>query len=254
MYNKHYWTKLGRELNEYVEKSTWSRPRTIQIEHTGFFSRHIGFRGLNHNESKLLDFGTRLIEANAVHFAYSRKYNSVNMYIQSTVHSQDAGTYIEFTRNGKLETVTLYDGSDRRPRQIVEILGGKVDVDLFQEYSQDEFKTALVKAGCNVLVFFRFNAQVGIDIPHHNASSYIGKPNYIKTNKRGIEIGYMSHGTYNSLPSVISIKRVSTIQSVKLVDLGIERKGYYSHDCKCLIPKSQAKQAKRFFAKRFKAA
>lgn len=252
MFNKNYWTKLSKELNAYTESSTWSKPRMIQIEHTGFFPNHIGHRGLNHNESSLLDFSTRITEANAVHFAYNRKYNSVQLYIKSTVHNYGAGTYIEFVRNGKTRSVTLYDRDDKANWIITEVLGKEFESDLFQSYSQDELKDALTLAGCNVLVFFRFNVEIGLSLPHHGRG-YLGKPSYVKPNRTGIEIGWVSSGTYNSLPNVIRVSRVTTIQAVKLSDLGIENRGYYSHDWKCSIPKRQAKQAKAFFGKRFKA-
>jgi hypothetical protein len=250
MFNKHYWTKLSKEFNAYTEKSSYDRPRTIQIEHTGFFPNHIAHRGLNHNESSLLDFGTRIIEADSVHFAYSRRFNSVSLYIKSTVHSYDSGTYLEFTRNGKTVSVTMYDNADKTPWQIEQVLGKDVSVDLFQSYNQTDFQTALTNAGCNILVFFRFNVQISLRIPHMLPS--IGTPNYAKPIKQGIELGWTSHGTYNSLPNVIKVSRVSTIQAVKLYELGIENRGYYSHDLKCSIPKAQAKSAKRFFDKRFK--
>lgn len=210
-------------------------------------------RGLNHNKSTLLDFGTKLIEAKAVHFAYHSKYSSVSLYINSTVHSEHAGTYVEFTRQGKLTTVALYDNAEKTPWQVSDVLGDKVSVNLFQCYAQDEFQALLKNAGCNILVFFRFNAQVTINVPH-TFKNTIGQPSYIKETKQGIELGYKSLGTYCTLPSVIKVKRVRTIQSVKLAELGIEEKGYYSHDQRCSIPKHQAKQAKRFFSKRFKAA
>jgi hypothetical protein len=49
----------------------------------------------------------RIIEADSVHFAYNRRFNSVSLYIRSTVHSHDSGTYLEFTRNGKTVQVTI---------------------------------------------------------------------------------------------------------------------------------------------------
>jgi len=252
MYNKHYWTKLSKQFNAHTEKSSWSNPKTIQIEHTSFFGRHVGMRGLNHNESSLLDFGTRIIEANAVYFAYNAKYKSVELYIQSTVHSGNAGTYVEFVKGGKTVSLTLYDNAEKAPWQIERSLGLSVETDLFQNYAQEEFKQALNKAGAKILVFFRFNQSIGLSLPH--MIRHTGTPNYVKPTKQGVELGWISSGTYCSLPNVVKVKRVNSIQSVKLTDLGIERRGYYSHDLKCSIPKNQAKQAKRFFAKRFKAA
>ena len=257
MFNKNYWTKLSKQLNTYAESGTWSRPRTIQIEHTGFFRRHVAERGLNHNESSLLDFGTRIIEANGVHFAYNRKYNSVQLYIRSTIHSGDAGTYIEVTKSGTTHALTLYDNAEENHwsvRRLKELLNNtkEVRINLFQHYAQEELKEELVKADCKILVFFRFNVEMGVSLPHHVAS-VVGKTNYVKPNRTGIEIGWTASGTYNSLPNVVRVSRVTTIQSVKLSDLGIENRGYYSHDWKCSIPKRQAKQAKAFFTKRFKS-
>jgi hypothetical protein len=213
---------------------------------------------LNHDESSLLDFGTKLIEAKAVHFAYDSKYDWVSLYIDSTVHSNDAGTYIEFRFDGKTQSVVLYDANHYSneeknvPWQLKPFGFENQDLRLFQHYSQGEFKAKLAKAGCKLLVFFRFNAQVRVKLPHHSGSACIGTPNYVKKTKQGVELGFISSGTYNSLPNVIKVSRVNSIQTVSLNTLGIERKGYYSYDLKCSIPKSQAKQAKAFFGKRFR--
>jgi hypothetical protein len=251
MYNKHYWNKLSKELNAYVESGSYDKPRTLQIEHTGFFPNHVGQRGLNHNESSLLDFGTRIIEARGVHFAYDRRFNTVQLYIKSTVHNYNAGTYIEVTKDGKTYSVTLRDKDETTNGRLTNLLGKEFESDLFQVYSQDELKEELTKAGCNILVFFRFTIELGLNLPHH-ADRFLGTPSYVKETKRGVELGWFAAGTYNSLPHVVKVSKVTTIQSVKLVDLGIESRGYYSHDWRCSVPKAQASKAKAFFKKRFK--
>jgi hypothetical protein len=255
--NKHYFNKLSKEFNLYAEKTTWSKPKLIKIEHTGFFKRHVGMRGLNYNESSLLDFGTRIIEAKNVHFAYNSKFKTITLYIDSTVHSVNAGTYIEYVKDGKTVCSTVYDSEEKR-HYLWEKLGfTSEELDLYQLYNQEEFKAKLAEKGCKLLVFFRFNAGIYLNLPHFFTNPSIpidGKNSYVKPTRHGIEFGFISSGTYNSLPNVIKISRVQNIQTVTLHSLGIERKGYYSHDLKCSISKTQAKKAKRFFAKRFKAA
>jgi hypothetical protein len=255
MFNKYYWTKLTKKFNDYAAKTDWKKPRIIQVEHIGFFKKHVGHRGLNHNESRLLEFGTRLIEAEAIHFAYTREFNSVHVYIRSTIYTPEAGTYIEFVKDGKTYSATMYDrgGENDVPYSIEKVLGKGVDCDLFQAYAQIELKEKLEATRCNVLVFFRFTTQMGMNIPHHSRN-YLGQVDYIRETKQGIELGWIASGTYNSLPNVVRIKRITAIPTVKLSDLGIERKGYYSHDMQCTIPKAQAQLVKRFFGKRFKHA
>jgi hypothetical protein len=257
---KRFWTALGKTLNAWTAKARESHnyDKTLLIEHTGFFPRHTGMRGPNHNESSLIDFGTRLIEANAVHFAYST-FGSVTLYIDSTIYShENAGTYIEYRLNGKTEYFTLYDRtneSDSTHYQLQRLLGHdtKVKTNLFQHREQDELKEAMERAGAKILVFFRFNALITVNIPHHG-SHFIGKPEYIKESKRGVEIGWISSGTYNGLPNVVKVSKVKTLPVVRLDTLGIERTGYYDHHYKCAIPKAQAKQARAFFARRFRDA
>lgn len=244
--DKHFYNKLTKEFNSYAEQDDWRKERTIQIEFTSFFKRHLAERGLNHNESGLLDFGSQLIDAKAIHFAYDRRFG-VHIYIRSIVHTSSAGTYIEWTKNGKTESLAMYDHQDEVPWRFKDVLT-KQDIDLFQSYSQKEIKDKLNAAGFKILVFFRFNTELRTNIPHHHSTAS-GRA-YLKRIRNGIEMGGRSSGTYNSLPYVIRIQKVHALKVTKLVDLGIEDKGYYSHDFKCKIPSNQAEKAKQFFKSR----
>lgn len=72
-YSKHQWNKLSTQFNDWVKvaRDTWKYDRCIKIEHTGLFRTHIGHRGFNHDDSRLLDFNTMLYEANNILFAGS---------------------------------------------------------------------------------------------------------------------------------------------------------------------------------------
>lgn len=119
--DKRYWKALSAQFNEFA-KDSWRRtaPRVIKVEQTGFFSAHVGHRGLNHDESTLLDFSTRLIEAREIFFAGGANEYGLHIYLNSTVHSRNAGTYIEMKRMynglpGKTFSGALYDHADEVP-------------------------------------------------------------------------------------------------------------------------------------------
>jgi hypothetical protein len=249
--NKNYFKKLSEELNTWVKNNkNWREDRRLIVEQTGFRQLHVADRGLNHNESKLLSFGTKIIEAQSIHLAYEPKYNFLTLYVKSTIHSNDAGTYLELRKDGKTFSVTLHDRDEKLPWRIKDIPGFEdVSPNLFQCYAQDDFKEALTKAGYKILVFFRFTHVIAAPSFAHTHASSTEKNGFKKT-QRGFELKGRSFGTYNSVPYFIEVKKAKSLGTIPLQALGIEQKGYYSHDQRCSILKSEALEAKRFFKRK----
>lgn len=77
-------------------------------------------------------------------------------------------------------------------------------------------------------------------------------PQFVRETKRGLEIGWMTSSTYNSLPVVLKVEKSKGIKTIGLADIGVEERGYYSHDDRMQVLPSQAKAA-REFARSFKA-
>lgn len=71
-------------------------------------------------------------------------------------------------------------------------------------------------------------------------------PDFVRETRKGVEIGYMTHSTYNSLPVVLKIEKSKGIKTIGLKDIGVEERGYYSHDDRMQVLPSQAKAAREF--------
>ena len=245
--NKNYWKKLGIVFNEHADQDTWKAERSIKISHTSLFPNHTVGRGPNSGEVTLLDFSTRLTEARGVYFHYESKYKSVTIYINSKSESPDS-TFFDTRKNGKSYAFTYRYRTDMQDQfgwLVKELMVGKEYCDV------DDIREALKVKGYSIVAEFQFTNIVSFSLPHHGSGGFI-RPEYVKPIKNGIEIGWISSGTYNSIPNVVKIERTRGIKTKSLSKLGLESKGYYSHHYHCNILPEQAQQAKRFFGGRFK--
>lgn len=246
-HNKNYWKRLTKQFNEYLGQDTWKSPRILKLEHTGLFPTNEAGRGPNRGEPTLLDFNTRIIEARSIHFDYDSKYNSLRIFYTSTTSSYSSNYFIEYRYKGKTENFIYKERSGDNLPWIIKQLKEE------NEYLYDiESVIKLLEAnGRKVITSFQFSGFISYnDLPHHG--SYSIKPTYIKENSKGIEIGWKSVGTYNSLPNVLKISRSRSLSTTGLSDIGIEESGYYDGHYRCEILTSQAKQARSFFKSRFK--
>lgn len=75
---------------------------------------------------------------------------------------------------------------------------------------------------------------------------YWVSPQFVNVTSSGIELGWYTNQTYNSLPMVLKISKVKEIRTVKLKDLGIERAGYYSYTDNMQVLPEHVEAAKRF--------
>lgn len=246
--NKNYWKKLGRELTEYVSQGNWRQERSIKVSHTSLFPIHNVGRGPNPGEPTLLDFNTRLTEASAIHFHFENKYNSLEIYINVKGNSANR-IFFEVRKNGKNTDFTYkpcFSNEDQSyfVKEMIKLNGED------KYFSDDTLRETLKANGYSVVTEFAYSDVVSFSMPHHSGGSI--RSGYIKQLKNGIEIGWLSSGTYNSIPNVVKIERSRGIKTESLSKLGIESRGYYSHHYNCNILPSQVSQAVSFFKSRFK--
>lgn len=246
--DKNFWKRLTKEFNSHADKDDWKHEKSIKVSHTSLFPIHNVGRGPNPNEPTLLDFTTKITEARAIHFHYESKYGSLQIFLNSKTKSSNE-TFFEVRKNGKNQTFTYVDRvneDDQFGYFVKELIKSAKDTDYIDT---DYIREALVSQGYSILTEFSFTDKVSFRMPHH--SGYSINPTYVKNIRSGIEIGWLSSGTYNSIPNVVRIERSNGIKCESLSKLGIERAGYYDHHYKCKILPTQAKAAKSFFKSRF---
>lgn len=248
MKQKNDWKRLNAELNAHAASGS------LKISHTTLFPVHSVGRGPNPGEPALLEFGTRLIQANGIHFHYESKYNSVLVYIASITEGYPDNTFFEVRRDGKNSTFKFHKGGQHdnwfmNQLRVVARLKGAEGHSI---YYVEDVRAALESQGYSVLTEFAYTHEIRYELPHHGGGSHI-HPEYVKPVRNGIEIGWISRGTYNSLPHVLKVEKITEIKTVALRDLGLETTGNHSHHYQCTVLPEQADAAKAFFSQRFKA-
>jgi hypothetical protein len=249
--NKHAWNKLADDFNKHAEQDDWKKERSIKIEHTSLFPSHNVGRGPNVGENTLLDFTTKLTEASAVHFHYERKYGFVEILVKAKDDSDDR-TFFEVRKNNKNYDFTYKhraDADDQFSWLVKDLI--KAIEEKKNYVDTDSIEAELKTQGYSIVCIFPYTNIISFSMPHHGMGNII-KPSYVKKIKSGIELGFISSGTYNAIPNVIRITKARGIKAVSLKDLGLETRGYHDHHYRCNIQPSQAKQAQRFFKSRFK--
>lgn len=250
--NKNYWKKISREFNEHAERDDgWKNERAIKVSHTSLFPVHSGGRGPNPGEPTLLEFGTRLLSCSGIYFHFESKYGSLEIYTRSQTggHSKVFFEVRKGNKNWDFTWIKRANPDDQHGWLIKEILV-KAEAQGGRPYNTEDMREFLVSLGYSIVAEFEYTEKIQFRLPHHGGGFI--RPTYVKAIKNGLEIGWISSGTYNSLPQVLKIEKIKRIRTVKLADLGIERKGYYSHYYHYEIQATQAKAAKAFFGKRFK--
>jgi hypothetical protein len=252
--DKNFWKRLGRTFNEHAAKDEYRKNRkSIKISHTGLFPNHSVGRGPNTGEPTLLDFSTRITEASGIHFHRS-EYGSIDIMVQSKTESVDK-TFFDVRKNGKNKTFIFeHRSSDENQnwyvKDLMKVACARDGVESVYWCDGRDVAEELEKQGYSIVTQFDFSNEIGFRLPHHG-SGYFIKPSYVKQTAKAIEIGWVSSGTYNSLPNVIKIEMISEVKSQSLREMGLEGSGYYDGHYRCNILPTQAKAVKAFFGKRF---
>jgi hypothetical protein len=246
--NKNFFKKLNRDLNTGIDSYDG---KILKLEHTGLFANHEAGRGPNLGEPVLLEFTTKIIEATSIHFQQHGTLLEI-FYFSTVGHGRDYGTFIEVRKNGKNQTLTWVDRNQESTMAMLSRLEIKISDDDMPYLSDSrDIKEFLIKQGFTVLVCFDFTGRIRQKLPHHGMGCYLA-PTYLKETKQGIELGWISSGTYNSLPNVLKVSKVKGLKTTRLCDLGVETSGYYDGHYKCEILTAQANAAKAFFKRKFK--
>lgn len=248
--DKNFWKKLSRTFNDWALQDSYRSERSIKLSHTALWANHSVGRGPNPGEPGLLDFSTRIMEASTIYFHYEAKYGSIEIYVNSKTKSANQ-TFFEIRRNGKNRDFVFQRHADVEDYAwFIKDLLKEAQQKIF--YDASEVRETLLKLGYSIIAEFDFTDRVEFELPHHSRGFI--RPKYVKATKTSIEIGWVSSGTYNSLPNVVRIEKCRGVKTRSLSKLGIETKGYYSHHYHCNILPEQATQARRFFNSRFKGA
>lgn len=249
-YDKHFWNKQ----NEFfVTGYSWDKPEVIKVEHTGFFANHSGCQGPNTGETGLLDFSTRIYEASAVHFVKCAfQGDGVRVLIQERIGTCSSDRlYLRLKIEKKYHDVFTFEGEDELPYVLKNVSNEKqreLKYILSHSYKEKELNVLLQSEGIEVLEYFRFSIAIHQKLPHHGGD--VLQPVFIKERKNSLELGWISNGTYNSLPNTVKVTKTKEIKTVKLQDIGAETVGYYDHHYRCVIPVEQ-RAAAESFAKKF---
>jgi len=251
--NKNAWKRLSREFNEYAAQDSYRNRRSLKVSHTSLFPIHSAGRGPNPGEPTLLEFGTRIVDANALYFHYESKFGSLEVYVRSQTGGRGSPVFFDVRKDGKTYSFTYEktrDESDlpyfiRNLKSVAKTQGRDSDV-----YFAEDVREEMLKQGFSIIAEFEYTERIRFQMPHHG-HGFI-KPTYVKETKTALEIGWVSSGTYNSIPQVLRVEKSRGIKTVSLRDLGIEQDGYYDGHYRCEIQAHQAEDAKRFFSKRFK--
>lgn len=249
--DKNFWKRLSHTFNDYAAKADWKHTRALKVSHTSLFPVHAVGRGPNTGEPTLLEFGTRLVEANGVLFHYEARFGSIQIYLSHKNDSQPNNIFFEVRKNGKNQNfVYLRRAGAETQEHFIQQLLKTAKSEGRSLYDLDCIREELIRTGYSVVSEFAFSEQLQFRMPHHGSG--VIQPTYVKQTANAIEIGWISSGTYNAIPQVVRIECIRKISTVSLCDLGIETNGYYDGHYRCEVRTAQAREVKAFFSKRFK--
>lgn len=287
--NKNTLKAFEKSFNEYADSSDYDKPKSLKMTVERFEASHLVGRGRN-GVSTLVELQKRVTEVSSIHIDKSFR-TLLTLRINSNSESDHGfGRYkpvfLEFQKNGKtsscevlrewesdkievsrFQSIFGYDLAslypeefnhfkenaireiDESEKQFESRINRQFTVELFQDIIKDlgghRDKESLVKL-CE-LTGFTLKTVFPFVLKHQFS------PRFINLSDKVLEFGYKTNNTYNSLPVMIKIEKVSEIKSVSLAKLNIEESGYYSHsDTMGILPESVSK-AKNFMS-RFKRA
>jgi len=282
--------KLTKEFNQAI-KSDDSYQSSIMVEEHIFTQRH-GIDAGRNGVSKVLSFERVLTECRELRILTNSKSERIRILLAESTrreHSfgQEKSIYVKLKVNGKYDDFTMQKRSENhfafeRMFDSVDVLSifkteydafvesnkldGTIDLETKKQNERSEyelkrlFKGELFKNLLDLLVYYRreFDEKLKllggevVDIFEFSREINV-YPEFVEELKNGVEIGYETKQTYNSLPQTIKITRQKNqTKTIKLADIGVEGRDYYSHDDRMAILPEDLEKVKRF-QKRFQS-
>lgn len=282
--------KLCKELN--TDIGGWN-DYELKAEYTGFFDGVHGVGAGRNRVGTLLDFHTKIIEADGIHIESSHDTSIIDVYIKSAVKSghgfgrYEPTLFVYKGKDGKRRDFSLikswdredgdvkslksafgYDISEKYPEKFERFIERETedsednvsslhnaaverdDYSLRREFTENFYKGIVYHLEYNNYesikeLFSDFGFKLYTVFKYTKQLSF--SPDYVKHNgTTELEFGWTSTQTYNSLPYVLKFSKVKDIKTKSLSELGIEGRGYYSHDDRMTIRPEQVRAAKKF--------
>jgi hypothetical protein len=254
--------RLNALFNSFVREQRDTKDNynaTLLVELTGI--EYVGGITRDSNGDNLtVELQTKAYEAEQVIFVASQRSSLVEVYFRSQAYergNKHKATVIVFKDSkGRRESVSIpkiHFGSSEDAQDLIKRrfnLDKTAEADLISELTRDLYYSSVIKKETRGALAIK-----GIII--EQVAEYSHKlwitPLFVKECTSGVEIGWMSFGTYASHPCLLKItKRKTETPLVNLRDIGAEVAGYYSHSNKHTCRPEQAEALKQF-AKSFRA-
>lgn len=274
-------------INKMFQRSETYDGKQYQLKITEFVPIHSALPGLN-NDTTLVDLQTRVIQLKDAFVKQDKGTIKIYYQSYCRAPREDEKVLIRVkTKKGEyIENVLNYvDDEDRAHSFLINLFGytfgASEDLDGYRRYCNrhgERVEVALrdgeecIKGNAQLAQGFTEEYAIWLQnrivcgdmtdfvklldkyghkmIKHYhfNDCVTVWTPQYTTALKNGIEIGYHTGNTYNSLPVVVKLTAVNKIKAVKLSEIGVETRGNYSHDARWSVRSEQVKQAKRFNA------
>lgn len=260
--------KINKNLNDFINENKYEDSK-VHFTWQGFVeNQHVGY-GRN-GASTLVDLQKIIYECDSVDLfrPTSPKMSYLQIYIKASAQAGQ-GCRDLFTRlrikdkKGSVhvldditeETLISQFGRVYKEQSSIQVVGSNVIqlrpvdmveedissqvygemIDVFKYHSIEKFAMLIRQKGYEFMDVMEYT---------HKFSIF---PESVKVLKNKITFTYMTLGTYNSLPEIMTIEKVKKFNEISLASLGIEKQGYYSHSDKMNILPEQKEEVMEFY-------
>lgn len=260
--------KINKDLNDFIGSNRYEDGE-VHLTWQGFVeNQHVG-SGRN-GASTLVDLQKIIYECENIELVRPRDSNSsyLNIYLKASSHAGQ-GSNESFTRlrikdkkgsihtldDMTVETLTNKFGLVYREINPVRVIGSNVIQLRPEEVGEEDISSQVYGEMIDAFKYHSIGSlatlirQQGyefIDVMEYTHKFSIF-PESVKVLKNKITFTYMTFGTYNSLPVIMTIEKLKKFNKISLASLGIEKQGYYSHHDKMNILPEQKEEVMEFF-------
>jgi hypothetical protein len=251
-------------VNEQRDKKKSNYDASLVVELTG--PEFIGGATRDTNGDNLtVQLLTKTYTTDQVQFLASDRSNLIEIYFRAHAHERGEKTrqVLVVFRNKKNKrdsfSVPMYHHDCSRDESL-DTLRRRLGFGWTQDMSEEMLALSKsihsnLQSGARIQKVDR-EALESLGVKIETVMEYTHKlwitPQFIRQNKSGVVVGWMSFGTYASHPMQLKItKALKGVPLVRLCDLGAEASGYYDHHNKHTCRPEHA-QALKSFAQSFK--